>query len=79
MFLDKNSWESIFATIFLQQYFANAIIINNKENISTRPGQYTATAQAKMFISQQTHEGLQITAHSTVEVVKFLLSHGLNS
>jgi hypothetical protein len=50
-----------------------------KENISTRPGQYTATAQAKMFISQQTHEGLQITAHSTVEVVKFLLSHGLNS
>ena len=50
-----------------------------KENISTRPGQYTATAQAKMFISQQTHEGLQITAHSTVEVVKFPLSHGLNS
>ena len=50
-----------------------------KENISTSPGQYTATDQAKMFISQQTHEGLQITAHSTVEVVKFLLSHGLNS
>ena len=32
-----------------------------------------------MFISQQTYEGLQITAHSTVEIVKFLLSKGLNS
>ena len=50
-----------------------------KKNIHNRPGKYTATAHAKMFISQQTYEGLQITTHSTVEIVKFLLSKGLNS
>ena len=49
-----------------------------KKNIQNRPGEYTATACAKIFISQQTYEGLQITAHSTVEIVKFLLSKGLN-
>ena len=50
-----------------------------KKTIHNRPGQYTTAAYAKMFISQQTYEGLQITAHSTVEIVKFLLSKGLNS
>ena len=29
--------------------------------------------------SQQTYEGFQITTHSTVKIVKFLLSKGLNS
>ena len=32
-----------------------------------------------MFISQQTYEGLQITVHSTVEAVKFLISQGVDS
>ena len=32
-----------------------------------------------MFISQQTYEGLQMTTHSAVEIVKFLLSKGLNN
>jgi hypothetical protein len=40
---------------------------------------FLPTAQAKMFISQQTYEGLQITVHSTVETVKFLLSQGVDS
>ena len=30
-----------------------------------------------MFISWQTHEGLQITAHSVVEATKFLLNIGM--
>ena len=30
-----------------------------------------------MFISWQTHEGLQITVHSINEVCKFLLEHGV--
>ena len=30
-----------------------------------------------MFISRQTHEGIQITAHSLIEATKFLLSEGV--
>ena len=50
-----------------------------KKAVETRPGEFLATARAKMFISQQTCEGLQITGHSTVQTVKFLLSEGVDS
>ena len=50
-----------------------------KKAIETRPGKFLPTERAKMFISQQTYEGLQITVHSTVEVVKFLISQGVDS
>ena len=50
-----------------------------KKAVDTRPGEFQPTVPAKMFISQQTYEGLQITVHSTVETVKFLLSQGLDS
>ena len=30
-----------------------------------------------MFVSWQTHEGVQITVHSLVEVTEFLLSQGM--
>ena len=50
-----------------------------KESINNRNDRpYTANARASMFISWQTHEGLQITVHSFKEVCKFLLQHGLH-
>ena len=30
-----------------------------------------------MFLSWQTYEGIKITVHSTIELTKFLLQHGL--
>ena len=48
-----------------------------KESIEGRPGNFTQTEKAKMFISWQTHEGLQLTVHSFKEVVKFLLENGV--
>ena len=48
-----------------------------KESIEKRPGNFTENAKNKMFISRQTHEGIQITAHSLIEATKFLLSEGV--
>ena len=47
-----------------------------KESIQNRDdSNYTAHARSNMFISWQTHEGIQITVHSFKEVCKFLLEH----
>ena len=35
---------------------------------------YTDNAKARMFLSWQTYEGLQITVYSLIEVCKFLLN-----
>ena len=43
------------------------------KNIETRPGNFTATAKSKMFISYQTNQGFKITSYSTVDCLKFLL------
>ena len=50
-----------------------------KESIETHQGQgeFTANARAKMFVSWQTHEGLQITVYSIIELVKYLLQEGM--
>ena len=48
-----------------------------KESIANRQGEFTANAHAKMFVSWQTHEGLQITVHSIKELVKYLLHEGI--
>jgi len=50
-----------------------------KQSIENRPGKFDKTAQAKMFISRQTYEGLQITVHSIVDCVKFLLHNKICS
>ena len=42
-----------------------------------RPGIFSKDGRAKMFISQQTYQGLKITIYSLIEVAKFLLSEGL--
>ena len=48
-----------------------------KDNIMNRPGTFSRNERAKMFLSAQTFEGLQITAFSLIEVTKFLLGHGV--
>ena len=48
-----------------------------KESIETRPGNFTAAAENKMFISYQIHQGLKITYYSAVGLVKFLLHEGM--
>ena len=44
-----------------------------KQNTLTRPGIFSREARGKIFLSQQTHEGLLILAYSYVEVIHFLL------
>ena len=52
-----------------------------KESIEERPHvgpvKFTQDEKAKMFVSWQTHEGLQVTVHSFKEVVKYLLENGV--
>ena len=50
----------------------------NDERFSTleREGNYKSDARDKMFLSQQTYEGLKISVHSHVEAIKFLLENG---
>ena len=47
------------------------------KSIEERPGKFSSKAKASMFISRQTYEGLQITAHSAVGLIKFLLQNGV--
>ena len=49
-----------------------------QQSILMRPGKFSAADHCKMFISWQTHEGLQITCYSLIEYVKFLLQSGVN-
>ena len=44
-------------------------------SIEERPGAYTKSEKQKMFISSQTYQGLKITTHSVIELVKFLIMH----
>ena len=48
-----------------------------KQSTLNRPGNFTANARSRMFLSWQTFEGVQITTHSVVEPTKFLLQEGV--
>ena len=48
-----------------------------KQSTLDRPGNYTANARSRMFLSWQTYEGLQITTYSVIEATKFLLQEGM--
>ena len=48
-----------------------------KDSIAGRPDNFSQNARSKMFLSWQTYEGLQITAHSVREATKFLLNEGV--
>ncbi|XP_068737221.1 uncharacterized protein [Montipora capricornis] len=48
-----------------------------KESTEKRVGEFTQNARSRMFLSWQTYEGFQISARSTIECTKFLLSEGM--
>jgi len=48
-----------------------------KQSIENRPGQFTPLDKSKMFISWQTHEALQITCFSIIDLIKFLLNNNV--
>ena len=50
---------------------------NWKESTENRPGNFSQNARSRMFLPWQTYEGLRITTHSTIKVVKFLLLQGM--
>lgn len=47
-----------------------------KSSIAGRGKSFSPKQQARMFLSWQTYEGLKMTSHSMIEVVKFLLDEG---
>ncbi len=42
-----------------------------------RQGSFSDDARARMFISQQTYKGMKITVNFLIQVVKFLISEGM--
>ena len=48
-----------------------------KDSIETKTEHYNANSKSKMFVSWQTYEGLKITVHSFIEVLKFLFENGV--
>ncbi len=49
---------------------------NWRKSTLEREGDYSPDARGKMFLSQQTYEGLKISVYSHIEAIKFLLEHG---
>ena len=47
-----------------------------KQSTLDRPGSFSADERGKMFLSQQTYEGLKIAVHSHIEAIQFLLKEG---
>ena len=47
-----------------------------KKNVDERPGDFSKNERARMFLSQPTYEGVQITVYSTAELVPYLLENG---
>ena len=47
------------------------------KSIDKRPGQFTPADKSKMFIAWQTYEAVQITTHSVIDLVKYLLQNGV--
>ena len=47
------------------------------EATQARPGSFSDDDRSRMFLSQQTYKGLKITVSSLIDVVKFLISEGM--
>ena len=48
-----------------------------REEVNSKAGEFTKEQMGRMFISQQTFEGLQISVYSLIECTKFLLQDGV--
>ena len=49
-----------------------------EKNVQNRPGKFTKTERARMFISRPTYEGLLISVYSLIEVIPYLLNQGFD-
>jgi hypothetical protein len=47
-----------------------------RQQTQERPGHFTPQERAKMFLSQQTYEGLKIAVYSHIEAIQFLIAQG---
>ena len=47
-----------------------------KKSTEAREGTYTSDDRQKMFLSQQTYEGLKIAVFAHIDIIEFLLSEG---
>ena len=70
-FLNVQSWPRFQFLMGFLEYLRSW-----KESAESRPGNFTQNARGRMFLSWQTHEGFQVTAHSAIEATKFLLQEG---
>ena len=52
---------------------------NWRKSTLSHAGEYSADERQKMFLSQQTYEGLQIAVYSHIEAVTFLLAEGFEN
>ena len=52
-------------------------LANWKESTENRPDNFSQNARSRVFLPLQTYEGLKITTHSTIKVVKFLFLQGM--
>lgn len=52
------------------------MFFSSTSETGTRSGEYSADDRAKMFLSLETYNDLQIYVLSHIEAIQFLLSHG---
>ena len=48
-----------------------------KKSIEDRPGKFSPADKLRMFISWQTHEALNVTTSSIIDIIKYLLNHNV--
>ena len=48
-----------------------------KLSTDQRPGNFTEADRGNMFLSWQTYEGINITVHSVIDLIKYLLNMGV--
>eukprot|EP00794_Sanderia_malayensis_P001655 gene1655-1842_t len=61
---------------FLENDFLG-YVENWKTSVEEREGDFSDSERAKMFLSQQTYNGIKVTVRSLVECTKYLLQNGL--
>ncbi len=61
---------------FLENDFLG-YVENWKKSVEEREGDFSDSERAKMFLSQQTYNGIKVTVRSLVECTKYLLQNGL--
>ena len=70
---DSDSYDERFN--FLNEFFR--YLEQWKTSVQTRPGNFTASERAKMFLTHQTYKGLVMTIKSFPEAARYLLDNGV--